>query len=465
MNCVTSFLVSVRFPLTFALLLTLLLVPAGPATAQEPPGAHRTLPPRFGLGLAAHPDASGLHGWLPESGVPWDYAYQYLAGGVNTGNGWATWNANGRFATMYADGAARLGTIPVFPYYMLLQSSGPCNGCGEAQRDLANLNDPALMARYFADFELLMKRLGDGTHDGVPGFGGSAIVHVEPDLSGYAMQAALSPARCYGFCTGAGNDPSLIGAAVARSGHPAAQGLPDTYQGFNWALLRLRDTYAPNVLLAIHVSNWAAGFDVGSSSDPTLDVVRLGEESGRFTVLSGAGPAAGAPPGLSTYDLVFNDVLDRDAGYYALVLRDRSRWWDRLNVALPNFHRWEQHVAAVNRATGKPMLVWQIPLGNQVFRTMNNSDGHYQDNRVEYFLDHVDELRAVGVVGLIFGRGNGGSTTNTDDKKDGVTNPPPTCTTDGLSSGQVCAERESSQPDDDGGYLRLAARRYYESLR
>ena len=444
-------------------LLSLLLLPAG-ASAQgtspavsPPPG----LPAHFGLGLAAHPDQSGLYGWMPEAGVPWAYAYQYLAGGVNTGNGWATWNTAGRFVTSYAQGAAALGAIPVFPYYMLLQSNGQCGACGEAQRDLAHLNDPAVMERYFADFELLMKRLGTETHDGIAGFGRPAIVHVEPDLSGYAMQAARNPARCYGFCTGTGNSPAFVRAAVARSGHPAAHGLPDTYQGFNWALLRLRDRYAPNVLLAVHVSSWATGMDVGSSSDARLDVVRLGEETGQFTRMSGAAVVEGAPAGLSTYDLVFNDVLDRDAGFYALVLRDRSRWWDRLNVTLPNFHRREQHVGAINRVTGKPMLVWQVPLGNQVFRTMDNTDGHYQDNRAEYFLEHIDELRAVGIVGLLFGRGNGGSTTNTDDKKDGVTNPQPVCTRDGVSSGQVCAERESVHPDDDGGYLRLAAQRYY----
>ena len=29
--------------------------------------------------------------------APFRFRYQYLAGGVNTGNGWATWNANGAF--------------------------------------------------------------------------------------------------------------------------------------------------------------------------------------------------------------------------------------------------------------------------------------------------------------------------------------------------------------------------------
>ena len=33
--------------------------------------------------------------------APYGFRYQYLAGGVNTGNGWATWNPDGAFATYY----------------------------------------------------------------------------------------------------------------------------------------------------------------------------------------------------------------------------------------------------------------------------------------------------------------------------------------------------------------------------
>jgi hypothetical protein len=47
----------------------------------------------FGLGVSAGPDDS----WMAQSGVPWDYAYQYLAGGVNTGKGWRTWDDRGHF--------------------------------------------------------------------------------------------------------------------------------------------------------------------------------------------------------------------------------------------------------------------------------------------------------------------------------------------------------------------------------
>lgn len=107
--------------------------------------------------------------------------------------------------------------------------------------------------------------------------------------------------------------------------------------------------------------------------------------------------------------------------------------------------------------------MWQIPLGNQWFQTEDNSWGHYQDNRAEYFFAHPDELVNSGVIALLFGAGNAGSTTNTDAMGDGTTNPAPFCTPDGVSSGTVCNANASSSSDDDGGYVRMAAGTYYAS--
>src|SRR5947209_3317634 len=155
------------------------------------------LPSHFAFGLTAEPDSTGLYGWMPNSGIPWDYAYAYLAAGVNTGQGWETWNPNGQYALLYAQGAASHNYTPVFTYYDLLQSNGTCGSCGEAQKDLSNLNNASLMSSYFQNFTLLMQRLGSGTYGGIAGFGKTAIVHVEPDLSGYAEQAVLDNTQCY----------------------------------------------------------------------------------------------------------------------------------------------------------------------------------------------------------------------------------------------------------------------------
>ena len=429
-------------------------------TASLPaPGVPAGLPDHLAIGLAAQPPELQPSGWVGAAGIPFDFVYQYLAGGVNNGQGWQTWNTNAQFPLWYADDAHARGAIPVFPYYMLLQSTGPCDACGEAQQDLAHLNSSSVMATYYADFAKLMQRLGSGTHDGITGYGDLTIVHVEPDLAGYAQQAVLdNAADCYGFCTGQGNDPALLGASVASSGYAPVAGYPDTFQGFNHALLHLRDLYAPNVMLAFHVNLWATGPDIGSSIHASDDPTVLGNRAGAFANASGV---SSAPAGTSTYDLLFNDVADRDAGYYKYVVGRPNVWWDQTNATLPNFQRFEQYLDAVTTTTGRRLMVWQIPLGNQWFQTMNNTDGHYQDNRAEYFFAHLQDLADVGVIALLFGRGNAGSTTNNNAKGDGITNPPSFCTTDGTSSGQVCNTRPSSSTDDDGGYLRMQAASYY----
>ncbi|MDQ6651041.1 MAG: hypothetical protein M3Z02_13125 [Actinomycetota bacterium] len=422
-------------------------------------GVPAGLPLRLGLGVSAEPDASGLYGWMADSGVAWDYAYTYLAGGVNTGTGWATWNAAGQYPLSYARGAAARHAVPVFPYYQLLQSAGPCATCDEGAKDLAHLDDPATMAAYFADFRLLMQRLGPGTYDGVAGFGGTAVVHVDPDLSGYAQQAVLDNARCSGHCTGQGNDPAFLHASVRSSGVADVAGYADTYAGYNAALLHLRDVYAPNVVMAFHVSNWAALQDVGSSQDPALDAAALGRQVGAFAAAAGV---SSVPAGTSTYDLVVNDVADRDAEYY-LARWGVAEWWDRLNVTLPNFTRWETYLGAITATTGRRALVWQVPEGNQYFRSVDGTDGHTADNRAEYFFAHPDELVRIGVIGVLYGAGNAGSTRHDDNLGDGVTNPPARCTADGVSSGVVCNDHVSTVADDDGGYLRMAGASYYRA--
>jgi hypothetical protein len=109
------------------------------------------------------------------------------------------------------------------------------------------------------------------------------------------------------------------------------------------------------------------------------------------------------------------------------------------------------------------MLLWQVPVGNQYFQTENNTDGHYQDNRAEYIFGHVQELIDTGIIAALFGPGNAGNTNYGDSKHDGITNPPPICTTDGISSGQICNDHPSTVVDDDGGYIRMMGKAYYQS--
>ena len=152
------------------------------------------------------------------------------------------------------------------------------------------------------------------------------------------------------------------------------------------------------------------------------------------------------------FDVVFTDASDRDAGFKQLVYGDGgASWWDARDFArLTRF--WSTFV----RASRKRLVVWQIPLGNTRMRAMNDTWGHYRDNRVQWWLDdasgtHLRSLVRAGVVALLFGGGADGTTCACDARRDGVTNPAPI---DGNT-------QESLSADDDGGFFRAKAREYY----
>jgi hypothetical protein len=375
------------------------------------------------LAFGLRNDAPDL-GWMVESGVPWAARYTYLAGGVNTGKGWATWSVEpGAYATEYADRSLAAGYVPVFSYYQL-QQSRPGAGATEALHDFNNLADTDTMRAYFDDFRLLMRALAHVR---------LAIVHVEPDLWGYLEQSR--------------SDAAGIAAKVRSSGDPDVAAEPDTVAGFAQALMDLRDRYAPHVLLAVHASAWGAGADP-VVSDAALDAASLGRATAQF-IRTLERPDR-------RWDLVFHDIIDRDAAFAEGKVLGRS-WWDLTDRTLPNFARWLVFVGALSTALDRRIVVWQVPIGNQRFRSMDNTPGHYQDNRAEYFLAHPDLLAAAGIGAVLFGPGLDDGTWYLDARHDGITSPEPVS-----SFGCDRCNREiPSFADDDGGFLRAAVGAYY----
>ena len=398
-------------------------LPAAPAPLSTGPDASSVFGSRLAFGVRNDP--ADLD-WMTESGIPWAARYTYLAGGVNTGAGWSTWSdAPGRYATEYAERSRAAGYLPVFSYYQLQQSL-PARGGLESEHDRGNLTEAATMRAYYADFRLLMRSLS-----GV----GTAVVHVEPDLWGYLEQ--VRP------------DASLIPASVGSSGDPDVASEPDTAFGFAQALMDLRDRYAPNVLLAVHASAWAAGPDPVVSPAP-IDVATLANATARF-IGSLERPRR-------RWDLVFHDVIDRDAALADGKVQGRS-WWDTSDTTLPNFARWLAFVRTLSSSLGRRVVVWQAPVGNQRYRSMDNTPGHYQDNRAEYFLAHPDRLAAAGVAAVLFGPGTPDGTWYLDARHDGVTAPQPV----NAFGCDRCNTEVPQFADDDGGFLRLAVGAYYRS--
>jgi len=383
--------------------------PSGPPAPPVPGGAPPAgLPSHFGLGVGA---GLGQTSWMKNSGASWDYRYQYLSGNVNAGLGnsgnWSGWNLPaGDFAKLYVQESHDPANnwIPVFDYYCIAQSGGEGN--------LGTLTNAGTMYNYFANWKLLMQKCAEG--------GGTVIVHHEPDFWGFVQSKN-------------GDNPTTTPATVASSGFPEAAGYANNAAGFAQALVHMRDTLAPNVILAWHASNWATNFDIAYSGDGAT----LGGRVANF--FNGLG---------ANFNLIFNDFSDRDSAW-------KGYFWDDAAFA-----RSKAYLGAISSGTNRKILAWFIPCGNTLYRTCDNTDGHYQSNYAEYFLKSGNRQRIVdwmdaGIIGLLFGPsisgGSNDTTAFTDQEGDGVYNPSPI-------NGNTLV---SSYSDDDGGFIRLGAIEYY----
>jgi hypothetical protein len=277
-------------------------------------------------------------------------------------------------------------------------------------------------------------------------YGKAVVVQVEPDLWGYLQQRA------------AGGGPSTLTASVASSGFADVAGIPNTAQGFGYALLKLRDLYGPNVTMAVHASPWSSGIDIASNTSATVNAAAEADKTAAF--LNSAGIASN--PYGSTWDVVFNDVDDHDAGWWE-AQGNPSRWFDPTNTKFPNFTRYLSWVAELHVMTGRPQVAWQVPVGNQYYLTMNNTCGHYQDNLAAYFTSRPTDLYNAGLIAVLFGAGNGCQTNNTDAQNDGVTNNGGVATSDTAGGCTACNTHVSASSDDDGGFLRMAVGNYYQT--
>jgi hypothetical protein len=351
------------FPLAAAVF-ALARAGSGSAATTLPPLPARW-PHTLQLGLADSPGGAAALRKV----APFGFRYQYLAGGVNTGQGWSTWNPNGSFVTRYEQESWAAGAIPVFTYYMLLQSK-PAGG-DEAKVDLAHLRDPVVMRAYWADVRLFFERAHSAK---------TVVLHVEPDLWGYLEQAN----------------------AVALASQFAQE------------FVRLRDELAPNVVLAYHMSGWGTKHDIVYEKPPDATVRSYAAQSAAFYRALHA-----------RFDIAFEDFSDRDAGFYAVQQGNPNTWFKPADFA-----RHLLYAKTFVQLAGVRMVAWQIPLGNTVMRAMNNTWDHFQDNRVQWLLGpgsrpRLQAYAAAGYVGFLFGRGADGATCACDAAKDGVTNPAP----------------------------------------
>jgi hypothetical protein len=216
------------------------------------------------------------------------------------------------------------GITPVFICYQLLQSS-PAGGA-ENQADLNNLKNTATMKSYWADVRLMFQHLG--------AYSKTIVVDVEPDLWGYIEQASSA------------DNGASVPAAVTSSGDADVAGLANDATGFARAFVKLRDKYAPNVLLGYELSMWGTMTDPLAQNVPLSAIADLAVRSTAFQQSLGA-----------AFDLVFTDPADRDAGFDQYINGDGGNsWWDATN-----YDRFNQYVGDFVRGVGLRMVLWRSP--------------------------------------------------------------------------------------------------------
>ncbi len=293
-------------------------------------------------------------------GTTLDLHYAYLVG-LPTMGGWPDWNSGGTFVNILTDVAAAHGVTPMFTLYAMAT-------LGDGNFSMTT-NDSA-MNLYWQGAKLLFQRLA--------AFGKPAVVHLEPDFWGYALQHS--------------SDGS---AQVIVSAHaPDCAGMPDSLVGMGSCLLKLARTYAPKVAVGFHASAWGGSIAAQIAFFKAIHADQA--------------------------DFIATDVLDRDAGCFEAhtdpqCQRNDGPWyWDESNQTSPNFHEHLAWVTSLHQGLNLPIVWWQVPFGVPS-STPGGTAGHYRDDRVHYFFGHVGEFVAAGGMGIVFGTGAGNQTYITTD--------------------------------------------------
>ncbi len=371
-----------------------------------------------------------------------DIRYIYINGGPI--NGWRTWNQpEGWRAISYIRESMKLGMIPFFVYYNIPE------GSESYDLDRAHLADASYMAAYFRDLKFFLDIARNEAGDELVG------IVLEPDLLGYMMQnspvpPSQIPARVDQiYRTGvlsAGSDPTfpntLVGYVNAVN-YAIRKHYPKAYFGWQFNLWASNNQPATGIIRATDSMGIAAG---------RQRIVTTAQEIANYYVSCGIN-SSGA-------NFVSIDKYGLDAGISSPSNPAQSTWfW--------NADHWNNYLLfskTLGQTTGKPVILWQIPVGHintsqmpnpyngGTFPALPNTEQRYEDSAPTFFLgdsfapgtstrqgyfatnlggdskvnssgsavtwgNHMPEAATSNIIAVLFGAGVGSST-------DGVGSPP-----------------------------------------
>ena len=111
---------------------------------------------------------------------------------------------------------------------------------------------------------------------------------------------------------------------------------------------------------------------------------------------------------------MFNDVTDRDAGFYQHVEGNPHTWWGPADFARDN-----RYIAGFTRRTHSAVVLWQLPLGDT---HENDTLGPLPRQPPAVVARpgsaaHLRATRDAGVIGLLFGGRRGRQHRRTDRRR------------------------------------------------
>ncbi|MER5642852.1 hypothetical protein ABT095_38715 [Kitasatospora sp. NPDC002227] len=230
-----------------------------------------------------------------------------------------------------------------------LRDLGDAAGQGDGPGEVQAINRTDLLTRYLNDYRFFLQKIGT-SHD---------MIDLEPDFWGYVRSLG---------------NPHQVAAQVKAANPTDCGSQENSASGLAQCLITMGHKYAPNTGVGLHLScfDWQQ-----NTPQCAKDYTDLGAKNADFLV---------------------TDVTDRDAGWYALPAHGSkdTYWNDQKGFAALAFYK------TLAEATGKSVVLWQVPLGNMA---QNNTPNHYKDDKVDWFFSHLDQAANAHVGGILFGAG------------------------------------------------------------
>lgn len=304
-----------------------------PSPTTGRPELLEILPNHFSFGFSSF---SATRAWPPEvsasHGIDWTFLYWYHLV-----------VADDTVLPARMREAKEQGVVPVLTHYQLLDRGTAAGYTGAEEWDVVTqaVEDPGLMREYYDNVQSIMETAAT--------LGGPLIFQTEPDSTTFLRQ----------YHTGGSHHADDGRVAVAASGHPDLQDLPDTIAGYMQALVRLRDLYAPSdVYVGLCI------FDNENGYNPDDSVLFVSSLNADVDVLF-------------THHVI--KYSTRDEG-----------WWDAYSET--DQQRFLEWIGAITSATGLRYIHWQVVIGSADYGMMPNYPAE----------ERISDLVAAGSIAALF---------------------------------------------------------------